>query len=306
MKHTLPILAAAAIFGTLLSGCSPHQATYATPDEAVGAFVAAVHPLDQKKLEHIFGPGSGDLVSSGDAVADDHRVAKFMESYTTRHELVTLPDGARELQVGTDAWPFPIPLVQENGRWLWDTAAGKEEILNRRIGENELSTIQTCLAVVDAQREYAALDLNGNGLGEYAPKFFSDPGKKNGLYWSTGTGEKESPLGPLIADAEAEGYAHNSGARTAPFHGYQYKMLMSQGPDAHGGKVDYVANGLMIGGFGVIAWPASYGSSGIMTFITNQDGVVYQKDLGDDTDRIAPATTAFDPGTGWVRVLPTP
>lgn len=287
----------------VLSGCATKQATFDSPDLAADALVGALKPMNEHRLKEILGPESGDLVSSGDKVADQQRAEDFLEKYNQKHEWGMDSAGGKVLIVGDDAWPFPIPVVEANGRWVFDTEAGMDEMLNRRIGQNELSTIQTCLAVVDAQREYAMMDMDGNGLHEYARKFLSDSGKKNGLYWPTNPGEPESPLGDLVAAASAEGYSHSTSGKPTPFHGYRFRILTAQGPHATGGAHDYLASGRMIGGFGVVAWPASYGSSGIMTFITNQDGVVFQKDLGDDTDSAAGAMTSFDPGDGWVRVV---
>jgi hypothetical protein len=207
------------------------------------------------------------------------------------------------LNVGEKDWPFPIPLVKQGDQWFFDTKAGKEEILNRRIGENELSTVQTLLAIVDAQREYAMHDRNNDGIREYAEKFGSDPGKKNGLYWPMMPGEEPSPLGELVADARAEGY-RRSGTQQGPipFHGYYFRMLKKQGKHAAGGAFDYVVKNKMIGGFAVIAYPAAYGSSGVMTFIVSHEGVVYQKDLGKNTAKTATAMTSFDPDKTWKKV----
>ena len=207
------------------------------------------------------------------------------------------------LVIGEKDWPFPIPLVKKADQWIFDTKAGKEEILNRRIGENELSTVQTLLAVVDAQREYAMNDRDNDGLLEYAEKFRSDPGKKNGLYWETKEGEQPSPLGELVADARAEGYTR-AGTKQSPipFHGYYFRMLKKQGKHAAGGAFDYVVKNNMIGGFAVVAYPAVYGSSGVMTFVVNYEGVVYEKDLGKNTVKTAKAMTSFDPDKTWKKV----
>jgi len=203
--------------------------------------------------------------------------------------------------IGKDDWPFPIPLVKKGDSWFFDTEKGREEVLNRRIGQNELSTIQTMLAIVDAQREYAVKDLDGDGVPEYARKFMSDPGKKNGLYWETKEGEELSPLGPAAAQAREEGYK-KSGNKPIPFHGYYYRILESQGKNAAGGAYDYVVKGKMIGGFAVVAYPAKYGNSGVMTFLVNHDGVVYQKDLGKITAKTANAMKKFDPDSTWKKV----
>jgi len=210
------------------------------------------------------------------------------------------------LVVGKADWPLPIPIIQSGGVWLFDTKAGKEEILNRRIGRNELSAIQTCLAVLDAQREYASLDRNADGLRDYAAKFISDPGKKNGLFWPTAQNEAPSPLGPLAAAAAEEGYRRGDPADASPrpYHGYYFRILTAQGPNAPGGAMNYLVGAKLIGGFAIVAWPADYDNSGIMTFIMNHAGIVYQRDLGDDTAKIAATMSAYDPGPEWKKVEP--
>ena len=205
------------------------------------------------------------------------------------------------LQTGKDEWPFPIPLVKENDRWRFDTSAGKEEIINRRIGRNELDVIQVCLAIVDAEREYYQRDPDGDKLLQYAQKFISTKGKRDGLYWETKPDEQPSPLGPLVAQARGEGYKGAAG-KPIPYHGYYYKILTGQGKDAPGGAYDYLVKGKMMGGFGMVAYPAQYGSSGIMTFIVNHDGVVYQKDLGANTASVAQSMTKFNPDKTWTAV----
>jgi hypothetical protein len=205
--------------------------------------------------------------------------------------------------VGKSDWPLPVPLVKEDsGQWRFDTEAGKEEMLNRRIGQNELDVIQVCEAIVDAQKEYAFTDPDGNGIPQYAMKILSDPGKKNGLYWPTAEGEAPSPLGPLVAGAVEQGYGSPNTSTPGTYHGYRYRLLKSQGPNAEGGALDYVVNGMMIGGFAVVAYPADYGNSGIMTFITNYKGDIYQKDIGEDTEKLAKEMESFDPGPGWKMV----
>jgi len=209
--------------------------------------------------------------------------------------------------VGKDDFPFPIPIVKKGQLWFFDTQAGKEEILNRRIGRNELSTIQACLAYVDAQREYARRDREAGSLMEYAQRFASSPGKKDGLYWETKEGESPSPLGPLVAQAVKEGYKKKEDEKQAkgqtliPYHGYYYKILKAQGNNAPGGAYDYVVKGKMIGGFAMVAYPAQYGVSGVMTFVVNHDGVVYEKDLGKETEKIASAMKKFDPDKTWKK-----
>jgi hypothetical protein len=247
------------------------------------------------------GPEGEQIVSSGDEVNDRQRRQKFLELYDQHHELVSEDPDRRTLVVGDSDWPFPIPIVKQGNKWVFDAAAGREEILNRRIGENELSAVQVCKAIADAEHEYAVRDPDRDGIQEYARKFASDPGKRNGLYWKTSAGEEPSPLGELAAEASAEGYTRKTEGPT-PYHGYFYRILESQGPGAPNGAIDYVVNGKMILGFAVVAWPAEYGSAGITSFIMGPDGVVYQRDLGDDTENIAKSMKSFDPGKGWVKV----
>jgi len=290
-------------------GCassSQKQEHFSSPNAAVDSFITAVRANNNEQLKHILGSEGDALLSSGDEVADQAGRAKFLEAYDQKHELVE-GDAADEpytLTVGDSDWPFPIPIVKGKHGWYFDTAEGKDEILNRRVGRNELSTIQVCMAIVDAEHEYAERDPQGTGLPVYAAKILSDPGTKDGLYWPTAEGEKDSPLGELVAEASAEGYKakRNEQGQPAPYHGYHYHILKSQGADAPGGARDYNVEGKMIGGFGVVAWPDQYGNSGIMTFIVNQDGVVYQKDLGPQTADLVKSMSAFDPGPGWKRV----
>ena len=286
--------------------CSPSlattakQRTFASPEDAVKAMVEALKANDVKALEAIFGPGSKDLVTSGDPVADKAGRERFLQLYEEKNRLEQTPDKA-VLYVGNLDWPSPIPIVKKGDVWRFDAKEGTEEILARRIGKNELSAIQFCLAYVDAQREYALKDWDANGLQEYAQKFKSDPGKKNGLYWPAKEGEPESPLGSLAAAAQKQGYTFK-GSKPTPYLGYYYRILKGQGKDAPDGAYDYVVQGKMIGGFALVAYPAKYGSSGIMTFIVNQDGVVYQKNLGKDTEKAAQAMKLFDPDRTWKEV----
>jgi hypothetical protein len=301
------ITCALSVLGLLLaSGCasSGEQKRFNSPQAAVDSLVAALRANDTAKLKQIFGPESGEIVSSGDPVADQNQAKKFLAAYDQRHRLEEQPGGATSLLIGNGDWPFPVPIVKLDDKYVFDTLAGKDEILNRRIGRNELDTEQVCLAIIDAQREYAQRRPMGGDLPEYAQKLISDPGKRNGLYWSTKEGEAPSPLGPLAAEASDEGYAAAVAARAAgsgpqPYHGYYYRLLTSQGPSAPGGPSEYLVGGHLIGGFGVVAYPAQYGNSGIMTFMTNHDGVIYQRDLGPNTAQIAKSMTAFDPGAGW-------
>ena len=273
------------------------QKSFGSAEEAVKALVTAARNNDDKELLAIFGPDAKDLIFSGDKVADKERREKVIAAYDEQHKLV--PEGNSMIFViGKKDFPFPIPIVKRGETWIFDTKKGKEEVLNRRIGANELDAIQTCLAVVDAQREYAMVDRDG----EYAEKFASDPGKKNGLYWPTKEGEKPSPLGQLLAKAKSEGYSKKgTSGKPEPYHGYYYRILKGQGKNASGGAYDYVINGKMIGGFAVVAWPAKYGNSGVMTFIVNHDGIVYQKDLGPKTEQTAKKMTVFDPDTSWKK-----
>lgn len=276
------------------------QKQFDSPDHAVEALVAAVRAGRTADLLAIFGPQSKPLVESGDAVADKNGRARFVASYDERHSLAAQPDGKVTLILGKDNWPFPIPLVEDGKAWHFDTAAGADEILNRRIGRNELSAIEVCRAYVDAQRDYASEDRNNDGLREYAQHFASHPDQHDGLYWEAKPGEEASPMGQLVARARDEGY-ESIGTRTKrePYHGYFYRILKRQGPHARGGAHDYIVGKHMIGGFALVAFPAQYGASGVMTFIVNQDGVVYQKNLGPDTEKIARGMKEFDPDSSW-------
>jgi hypothetical protein len=269
----------------------------------VKALFDAVKADDTKGLLAIFGPAGKEIISSGDEVADKTSRERFVKSYEEMNKLVKENDMKIILHVGNGDWPLPIPIVKVGEKWRFDTKEGKEEMLNRRIGRNELNAIQVCLAIVDAQREYALKDRDGDGLLEYAQKFNSEKGKKDGLYWEVKEGEEDSPLGPLAAKAVKEGYGgRKSDDKPAPYHGYYYRILKAQGKNAPGGAYEYVVKGKMIGGFGLIAYPAGYGNSGVTTFIVNHDGVVYQKDLGKDTERIATTMTKYDPDKTWKRV----
>ncbi len=274
------------------------QRGFDTPEDATVALVDAVKAGDRKAVLEILGPEGATLVSSGDAVADKNVAKRFAAEYDQAHRLVG-GGGKVVLYLGPDDFRFPIPLVPEGITWRFDTRAGKEEILNRRIGRNELAAIQVCLAYVDAQREYYSEDRNADGLREYAQRFASMPGKHDGLYWETKPGETPSPLGPLVTSARAEGYGPRRGSRAAPYHGYSYRILTGLGPDAPGGAYSYLAHGRMIGGFALVAFPAQYGVSGVMTFIVNHDGVVYQRDLGPKTASVARAMKWFNPDPGW-------
>jgi hypothetical protein len=275
------------------------QERFATPEAAAEALVAAARTGGEKELLAVFGPDAERLLHSGDEVADRAALERFVTAYEAGHALEVSGDARAVLAIGEDGWPLPIPIVKDGAGWRFDTPAGEEELLARRIGRNELSAIQACLAYVDAQREYYLRDPDGDDLLQYAQRFASTPGRRDGLYWETGPGEAESPLGPLFASAREEGYAAGKGQ---PFHGYRYRILTAQGPKAPGGAYDYLANGKMIGGFAMLAQPASYGSSGVTSFLVNHDGVVYQKDLGPETEKTAAAITRFDPDETWQPV----
>jgi hypothetical protein len=272
---------------------------FASLEQAVTALMTALKSNDQKALVEILGPEGRSVVSSGDPVADRQNREKFIADYERAHRLEGA-GGKVTLYVGADDFPLPIPLVPDRDMWRWDTRAGKEEILNRRIGRNELNTIQTCLAYVDAQNEYFSADRDADGRREFAQRFASTPGKRDGLYWETKPGETPSPLGPLVVQARGEGYRR--GDKPIPYHGYYYRILTAQGSAARDGGYDYLAHGRMIGGFALVAYPAQYGVSGVMSFIVNQDGVVYQKDLGPQTPTVAGAMKAFNPDKTWQKV----
>jgi hypothetical protein len=276
------------------------QKRFESPEPAVDALVSAARAGDKAALLAILGRDAESLVSSGDRVADRQRRERFVAAYDEVHHLVA-GGGKIVLHVGKDDFPFPIPLVPDGPVWRFDTAAGKEEMLNRRIGENELWTIQSCLAFVDAQREYYRKDRDKDGYLDYAQRLISSPGKRDGLYWPTKPGERPSPLGDVYARARAEGY-DGSKTKPAPYHGYYYKVLTAQGPDAPGGAYDYIVRGRMIGGFALVAVPARYGVSGVMSFMVNHDGVVYQKDLGPRSVEIGKQMKAFNPDATWKRV----
>jgi hypothetical protein len=297
---TATLLVIALMAGASAAGTGENQQGFATPEAAVQALVDAARSHDEARLLSIFGPGGQALLFSGDPVVDRQRQEKFVQAFDLKYAI--LQEGDRRVLIAGDKdWPFPIPLIRLGGQWFFDTAAGKEELLNRWIGENELDTVQTLLAIVDAQREYAMQDRDDDGLREYAETFASDPGRKNGLYWATGPGDAPSPLGLLVADAWAEGYSRKGAQGPVPFHGYYFRMLKRQGPHATGGPFDYMVNGQMLGGFGVLAFPAVYGTSGVMSFQVNHEGVIYEKDLGPATAKIAPVIEAFDPDRTWKK-----
>jgi Protein of unknown function (DUF2950) len=301
----LPVLMALTATALLFAAPSiaTAQQTYKTPDAAVDALIAAAKSDDDKGALVVFGKDGEDIISSGDKVSDDAIRKRFVTSYDAKHKIDMQGADKAILVIGDNDYPFPIPLVRKAGLWSFDSEAGRREVLARRIGRNELSTIQTALAYVDAQEEYSAKD-RGFGRGAYAQRFVSTPGKKDGLYWPPAAGEEESPLGELFAAATRQGY--QAGEGRSPYHGYYYKILTKQGPAAPGGAHDYVVNGKMIGGFALVAYPAQYRNSGVMTFIVNYDGTVYQKDLGWDTPVLAEEMTAYNPDKTWTKADTTP
>jgi len=277
-----------------------HQ-SFATADDAAAGLVQALQKGDVASLNELFGPGAQALVSSGDPVADAADRAQFVTWYNEKHVLVADSADKVELQVGAQGWPLPVPIVRRAGRWYLDGASGAEELVYRRIGHNELGAIRVCLGFVDAQVEYASADHDGLGAGLYAQKLLSDPGMHNGLYWKTAEGEPPSPVGPFVAQAAGDGYRAAEGTHP-PYHGYRYRSLFRQTKQAKGGALEYFVDGKLVNGFALVAWPAEYGVSGVMTFIVNQDGVVYQKDLGADTPQVVYAMSAFDPDSSWQAV----
>ena len=286
------------LMGTALAAKSK-QKTFEKPEDAVEALVKALRDGSEKELLAIFGPGSETLISSGDKIDDRERRENFVRLYGEANRLEPAGDRKVIIHIGKNDWPFPIPIVKAGESWRFDTKQGREEILNRRIGENELDAIQTCLAIVDSQREYAAVDRDGDGLLEYAQKFYSTRGKMDGLYWEVKPGEKPSPLGPLVAKAQGEGYM--PGGKPAPYNGYFFRILTAQGKSAKGGAYSYLVKGKMVGGFAVVAYPATYAVSGVKTFIVNHEGVVYEKDLGLKTVKLAKSMKAYNPDKTWEK-----
>jgi Protein of unknown function (DUF2950) len=294
-----------ALIATILMAASATtafaQQDYKSPQDAVDALVATARSGDLKAALDVLGNDGEDIISSGDKVSDDAVRARFVASYDKKHQIATVGDNKATLIIGDNDYPFPIPLERnKNGSWSFDTDEGRREILYRRIGHNELDAIQTALAYVDAQKDYADKDRTGAGPGIYAQRFISTEGKNDGLYWPAAPGEEQSPLGELFAVATRQGY--HAGQGRSPYHGYYYKILTKQGPAAAGGAADYIVNGKMIGGFGLVAYPAEYRNSGVMTFVVNYAGEVYQKDLGPETADLAEKMTTFNPDPTWKKV----
>jgi hypothetical protein len=315
-KHLIPammmaLLAApfafdvAAQTGARADSVPVKQSSFASPEEAAKALADAVRAGSVDKLLAVVGPGSAPWLFSGDKVGDANDWKKFLASYDEKNTLEKQGDSKAILSVGKDDWPFPAPIVKKGTHWRFDTEAGREEIINRRVGQNELDTIQTLLAIVDAQREYAMSDSDGNGSHDYARRFLSSKGKKDGLFWPDETGKPQSPLGPLVAGAASEGYARQPSAgpkNRDAYHGYLFRILTAQGKDANGGAHNYLVGDHLMGGFAIVAYPATYGSSGVMTFIVNYQGVVYEKDLGAHSAAAAPAMKEFNPDSSWKKV----
>jgi hypothetical protein len=305
LLRTIFTLALIAIAPVALTATAA-QKSFPSPEAGITALVEAVKTNDQPKLRGILGPQGKKLISSGDKVADQQSREAFIKAYSEANKLVPEGDQQTVLVIGQDEWPMPIPLVKSSAGWRFDTPQGEKEILTRRIGRNELAAIQVCLAIVDAAQEYATLDVDGDRIPEYALRFVSTPGKHDGLYWPTNADEPLSPLGPLLAAATREGYTNSVTRPLAPYHGYFYRILTKQGKDAPGGARDYLVNGHMIGGFAVIAYPARYGVSGIMSFMVNQDEVVYEQNLGQNTAAIVSKITTFNPDASWKQVASSP
>lgn len=275
------------------------QRTYASPQDAVKDLMAAAKADDLKAMLAVLGAGAKGIITSGDAVADKQGRERFVKSYEEASKIELAGDAKAILSTGKDNWPFAIPMVKDKAGWRFDAKAGQEEIINRRIGRNELAVMQVLQAVVDAQREYYLRNPQGDKLLQYAQRLASTQGKRDGLYFPTKAGEKASPLGPQVDAARAEGYRKTD--KASGYHGYHYRILKAQGPDTPGGAYDYLAQGRMIGGFALVAWPVKYGNSGVMTFMVNQDGVVFEKDLGPDTAAAVEKITRFNPDKSWKR-----
>ena len=298
MKLIGRMLLCASLLGLSVPALAQEQ--FGSAEDAAAALVSAAKTGDPKAILAVLGRDGQDIVSSGDPVADANTREKFVLAYDAKHSLELEGNGTQTLIIGEDNWPFPIPLVNNAGKWQFDTKQGLDEILSRRIGRNELAAIQVARAYVQAQNEYAALNPAGLGPGVYAQRIVSRPGKKDGLYWPTAEGEQQSPLGDLAAQASADGY--KPGQTPIPYHGYYYRILTRQGAEAPGGAYEYLVDGKLKGGFALIAVPAEYGNSGIMTFMVNQDGTVFQKDLGPNTTKLAAKIDAFVPDSGWISV----
>jgi hypothetical protein len=286
-----------------LGAAAAGEQTFSTPEAAVKALVVAARNNDTNAIHQIFGPAGQELISP-DAVQATEEFKLFVQRLTEKTQLIPRSESNATLELGADAWPFPIPLVKQGAQWNFDTAAGAEEVLARRVGRDEMSAMSVAYAYVDAQREYASEDRGGDGVLAYAQFLRSTPGTHDGLFWPvTQADDVLSPLGPFIAQACVEGYQHTAkmlNDEQSPYHGYYFKILTHQGKHAPGGKYNYLINGHMIGGFALVAWPAEWGNTGVMTFVVNQQGKIYQKNLGARTDKIAKAMTTYDPDDSWI------
>ncbi len=277
------------------------QQLFTSAAGAARGLFSALQKDDPQALLKVLGASAEDIISSGDDTEDKNDRTLFVQKYMQMHRLLTEADGLTTLYIGSENWPTPIPLVHRGASWYFDTEAGRKEILYRRVGENELTVIHVCMELADAQKEYEEQPRDGGSLRQYAQKIMSDPGKRDGLYWQGGPGEAESPLGPFMAAAEAEGYAENANLPHQPFHGYFFRVLKGQGASAPGGARSYIVDGKMTGGFAFLAYPAEYRASGVMTFMVGQDGVVYQKDLGRQTDELVKSLRQYNPDTTWKK-----
>jgi hypothetical protein len=303
MRFFLMIITAIFLVMAAASVAAVEQKTFATPAEAVHALVKASEDGNQDEMLAILGDDGKELVYSGDPVQDKAGMAGFVKAYKTKHAIVEQDAKTRVLQVGARDWPMPIPIVNDGGKWRFDTAAGKQELLYRRIGHNELGAIAACRGFIAAQQDYVSAGHDGLPAGLFARKLMSDPGKQNGLYWETSEDEAPSPAGPLLAQAGGEGYESAAlGGKAQPYHGYLYRILTAQGSAAKGGTKSYIADGQLSGGVALVAYPVEYRNSGVMTFIINQSGLVYQKDLGDKTSEIAGTMTEYSPDKSWKKV----
>jgi hypothetical protein len=300
---TKPILAASICAGLAVAACTTpaprEESTFPTPEDAVSTLIDTVTGGDLEALVRLFGPEGRDIVSSSDPATGRRNQQVFLAAVAEQWRLEDHGADMKELIVGNEDWPFPIPLVRSGQGWRFDAAAGREEILARRIGRNEIAVIDVCRAYVKAQRAYARTGHDARPSGLYAQRFNSEPGRQNGLYWPSIQGQPRSPLGDLVAGASDEGYDLAARRSSKPFHGYYFRILTAQGPAATGGDMDYVKNGDMRGGFAMIAWPGEYDATGVMTFIVNADGIVHEKDLGPDTASAASAITRYDPDATW-------
>ena len=313
-SHALGVFVLAA----LITGCATtvkktessladQQLTFATPQEALQALREAASSGNKQELTNLFGPAAKEFIDSGDAVADAESIKKFSLALQERTALTTVSIEEQgkpklafaDIMVGSHEWPFPVPLFWLNGRWQFDGAFGKDEIIARRIGENELRVLSVCSGYVEAQKEYFSAVRKGNNVRQYAARLFSTPGKEDGLYWDTVSAGAKSPMGPFVAKAEAEGYKLPDGGKSEPYHGYFFRILTAQGKNARGGEKNYLVNRKMTAGFAMLAYPAKWDESGIMTFMVGPDGVVYEKNLGPDTTGLAAKISSYNPDPSW-------